>query len=285
MLPQETEADSLGAPQRRRSMLQQQSGKKGLLSDEPYETRLAELSAAVELVESSLARTAVSLEAAAGHAAVAYGSSPRNPRDGFMAFLEDAKGYKSTVEEGGTEVLRLAEEALQRTKALASGLAVLQSSMEDGLAMSNALLSGIMGQMEALSAVLLTDEDNYEAAPCLMDSTGGSVDIEFSIQRFGVENLHEESRRRSLLISGGKSSSGKKSASTKMVQEEHEDVDPKKAAQAAGAALSGDSWNLMKQYAADGTMSMLPERSTAPSAMSFVKDGVLLHLKRKVMAC
>ena len=279
--------DTVMENMRRRSMLQQEDGG-GLVSD-GLDVQLSVLADAFEEMQASAARAYLSVQevlAGMDPMVIGAGADFQKLTGSVMALLEDVSGYFGVAEEGGAAVLMAAKSALEQKQALARHLTDLVANSHSSFAPMKAMTAKILLQMEFL--IFMTSAqagDGLDAPPCPTEATGDS-DFEFAITSSngpdGGEDFDLQRNRRSLLVSGGKGSSSKKSSAVSQAEEMGEGGYAA-AVKATANALRENPWNLIKQASSDKAISMLPPRSTAPSdAMAGIKDGVLLHLQRKV---
>ena len=284
--------DSIMENIRRRAVLQDQDGEgpaAALLADK-VDVKLSALADTFEEMQASAARASLSVQKALAEVAplvTSAGPDLQKLTSSVMAFLDDVSGYFGVAEEGGVSVLRAAESALEQQQALAQDLTDLVADSVNSVARMKAMTAKILLQTEFLISMTGVQEagDGQDALPCPTEATGQS-DFEFVVTSSegadGGEGFDKQRNGRSLLVSGGKGSSSKKS-STVSQAEETGDGGYAAAVKAAANALRENSWNLVKQDSSDRSFSMLPPRSSALSgAMAGIKDGVLLHLQRKV---
>ena len=286
---------------RRRAVLQQQEDGNGPAAEQLPAAEvdalllLGLLADSLDELEASAGRDALSLQSAIAEIMALFVTGAGSPdlqklsgSSFMMALLEDASSYYGAAEEGGLDVLRSAQAALERQQALAYDLADLAAESDNSLARENAMAANILLQTELLLSITSSsaqgDGKGEGATPCPTEATGGS-DFEFvvgsssSVGADGGEGSDLRSNGRSLLVSGGKSSKSSTSSSALLDGEDSHGA----AVKATANALRQSSWSVIKQSASKRSISMLPARSSAPSdAMAGMKDGVLLHLQQKV---
>jgi len=270
-------------------MLQQGSDVAAPVDGAPPDPLREQLSGALDALQeigASIARAESSLFALLGQAATVGGgvTNVQGVTDGFTALMREASAFYSSTEESGADILRAVETDLGRAQALTRSLAVLKGDADTSLTQSNAMLSNMVFLADVLRSIS-PGSGTEESSPCPIEEAGGFQQVEFQVRKPVDDSGGGGVRRgRALLIGGGISSSAKQSTTTQSMEELIDSglMTYNDALKATATALQSNSWNLIKQYTSEKTISSLPAPPMGTVAMEQLSGGILLHLQRKV---